>query len=169
MRRGEIRWYRFAAPDKRRPVLLLTRDSALEYLGEVTVVPCDVDDSGDPDRGRPHAPRWDAARVRHQPRSHADRRHVEDRWIADDARADENGRGPHGASVRSRIRAVAARPRHEQRCAHGTVGGAVTTTTFPSSFPIQPPMIAGALAAWEDKRHGESGLVLQAETGNLGG
>ena len=34
MRRGEIRWYRFAAPDKRRPVLLLTRDSALEYLGE---------------------------------------------------------------------------------------------------------------------------------------
>jgi mRNA interferase MazF len=39
MRRGEIRWYRFAAPDKRRPVLLLTRDSALEYLGDVTVAP----------------------------------------------------------------------------------------------------------------------------------
>src|SRR2546430_14539227 len=39
MRRGEIRWYRFASPDKRRPVLLLTRDSALEYLGEVTVAP----------------------------------------------------------------------------------------------------------------------------------
>jgi mRNA interferase MazF len=39
MLRGEIRWYRFAAPDKRRPVLLLTRDSALEYLGEVTVAP----------------------------------------------------------------------------------------------------------------------------------
>jgi mRNA interferase MazF len=39
MRRGEIRWYRFAAPDKRRPVLLLTRDSALEFLGEVTVAP----------------------------------------------------------------------------------------------------------------------------------
>lgn len=39
MQRGEIRWYRFAAPDKRRPVLLLTRDSALEYLGEVTVAP----------------------------------------------------------------------------------------------------------------------------------
>ena len=32
MRRGEIRWYLFAAPDKRRPVLLLTRD-------EVIVVP----------------------------------------------------------------------------------------------------------------------------------
>jgi mRNA interferase MazF len=39
MRRGEVRWYRFAAPDKRRPVLLLTHDSALEYLGEVTVAP----------------------------------------------------------------------------------------------------------------------------------
>jgi mRNA interferase MazF len=38
-RRGEIRWYRFAVPDKRRPILLLTRDSALEYLGEVTVAP----------------------------------------------------------------------------------------------------------------------------------
>jgi mRNA interferase MazF len=39
MQRGEIRWYRFAAPDKRRPVLLLTRGSALEFLGEVTVAP----------------------------------------------------------------------------------------------------------------------------------
>jgi mRNA interferase MazF len=39
MRRGEIRWYRFAHPDKRRPVLILTRDSALEFLGEVTVAP----------------------------------------------------------------------------------------------------------------------------------
>ncbi len=39
MKRGEIRWYRFRAPDKRRPVLILTRDSILEYLGEVTVAP----------------------------------------------------------------------------------------------------------------------------------
>ena len=39
MRRGEVRWYTFAGPDKRRPVLLLTRDSALEFLGEVTVAP----------------------------------------------------------------------------------------------------------------------------------
>jgi len=39
MARGEIRWYRFARPDKKRPVLILTRDSALEYLGEVTVAP----------------------------------------------------------------------------------------------------------------------------------
>jgi mRNA interferase MazF len=39
MQRGEIRWYRFSRPDKRRPVLVLTRNSALEFLGEVTVVP----------------------------------------------------------------------------------------------------------------------------------
>ncbi len=39
MRRGEIRWYRFAKPDKKRPVLILTRDSAIEFLGEVTVAP----------------------------------------------------------------------------------------------------------------------------------
>jgi mRNA interferase MazF len=39
MSRGEIRWYQFDRPDKRRPVLVLTRDSALEFLGEVTVAP----------------------------------------------------------------------------------------------------------------------------------
>ena len=39
MKRGEVRWYRFARPDKRRPVLVLTRDSALAFLGEVTVAP----------------------------------------------------------------------------------------------------------------------------------
>ena len=39
MKRGEIRWYKFNSPDKKRPVLILTRDSILEYLGEVTVAP----------------------------------------------------------------------------------------------------------------------------------
>lgn len=39
MKRGEIRWYMFASPDKRRPVLILTRDSVLQYLSEVTVAP----------------------------------------------------------------------------------------------------------------------------------
>ena len=39
MKRGEIRWYKFAPPDKKRPVLILTRDSILRYLGEVTVAP----------------------------------------------------------------------------------------------------------------------------------
>jgi mRNA interferase MazF len=39
MKKGEIRWYKFKAPNKKRPVLILTRDSILEYLGEVTVAP----------------------------------------------------------------------------------------------------------------------------------
>ncbi len=39
MKHGEIRWYKFAYPDKKRPVLILTRNSVLEYLGEVTVAP----------------------------------------------------------------------------------------------------------------------------------
>lgn len=39
MKHGEIRWYKFTQPDKQRPVLILTRDSVLEYLGEVTVAP----------------------------------------------------------------------------------------------------------------------------------
>ena len=39
MKRGEVRWYTFKAPDKRRPVLILTRDSILPHLGEVTVAP----------------------------------------------------------------------------------------------------------------------------------
>lgn len=39
LRRGEVRWYRFQRPDKKRPVVILTRSSALEFLGEVTVAP----------------------------------------------------------------------------------------------------------------------------------
>ena len=39
MKRGEIRWVKFAHPDKKRPILILTRDSILDYLGEVTVAP----------------------------------------------------------------------------------------------------------------------------------
>jgi len=39
MKRGEVRWYKFKHPDKKRPVVILTRSSILEYLGEVTVAP----------------------------------------------------------------------------------------------------------------------------------
>ena len=39
MNRGEVRWYKFKKPDKTRPVVILTRDSAIEYLGEVTIAP----------------------------------------------------------------------------------------------------------------------------------
>jgi mRNA interferase MazF len=37
MRQGDVYWYKFRAPDKRRPVLILTRDSAIPYLTGVTV------------------------------------------------------------------------------------------------------------------------------------
>lgn len=37
--RGEIRLLRFPPPDKERPVLILTRDSAIAYLSRVTVAP----------------------------------------------------------------------------------------------------------------------------------
>ncbi len=39
LRRGEVRWYEFRLPDKKRPVVILTRSSALTFLGEVTVAP----------------------------------------------------------------------------------------------------------------------------------
>jgi len=39
MKHGDICWYKFVRPDKKRPVLILTRDSVLEYLNEVTIAP----------------------------------------------------------------------------------------------------------------------------------
>lgn len=39
MNRGDVRWHNFRPPDKRRPVLVLTRDSAIPYLNDVTVAP----------------------------------------------------------------------------------------------------------------------------------
>ena len=39
MRRGEVRWYTFKAPDKRRPMLILTRNSAISFLTALTVAP----------------------------------------------------------------------------------------------------------------------------------
>ena len=37
--RGEVRLYRFQTPDKERPVVVLTRNSAIAYLSAVTVAP----------------------------------------------------------------------------------------------------------------------------------
>ena len=37
--RGDVRLYNFAAPDKKRPVVVLTRNSAIAYLSTVTVAP----------------------------------------------------------------------------------------------------------------------------------
>ena len=37
--RGDVRLYEFAPPDKRRPVVIVTRESAIDYLSTVTVAP----------------------------------------------------------------------------------------------------------------------------------
>jgi mRNA interferase MazF len=37
--RGDICWFRFAAPDKRRPVLVLGRQDVLPLLSQVPVIP----------------------------------------------------------------------------------------------------------------------------------
>jgi mRNA interferase MazF len=37
--RGEIRWYTFRLPDKRRPVLVLTRDEVIDRLKQIIVAP----------------------------------------------------------------------------------------------------------------------------------
>jgi len=39
IRRGDVRWFRFEAPDKRRPVLVLGRDEVLPALAQVPVIP----------------------------------------------------------------------------------------------------------------------------------
>ena len=39
LNRGEIRWYTFRHPDKRRPVLILTRDEVIDRLNETNVGP----------------------------------------------------------------------------------------------------------------------------------
>ena len=39
MKRGEIYWYTFKAPNKRRPVLILTRSAIIPYLNTVTIAP----------------------------------------------------------------------------------------------------------------------------------
>lgn len=37
MKQGDVYWYEFRAPDKRRPVLILTRNSSISYLTNLTV------------------------------------------------------------------------------------------------------------------------------------
>ena len=69
IRRGELRWFRFASPDKRRPVLVVGRDDVLPSLSQVTVIPLSTVARGlrwevplGPDDGLPSAcvlkPEW---------------------------------------------------------------------------------------------------------------
>ena len=39
MKQGDVYWYAFRPPDKRRPVLILTRTSALRFLTGITIAP----------------------------------------------------------------------------------------------------------------------------------
>ena len=39
MRRGDVYWIKFKEPDKRRPALIITRDSAISILNRLTVIP----------------------------------------------------------------------------------------------------------------------------------
>ena len=39
MNRGDVCWYTCKAPDKKRPVLILTRESAISVLNSVTIAP----------------------------------------------------------------------------------------------------------------------------------
>jgi mRNA interferase MazF len=39
MNQGDVYWYTFKPPDKRRPILILTRNSAIPYLTSLTIAP----------------------------------------------------------------------------------------------------------------------------------
>lgn len=39
IRRGEVRWFRFSSPDKRRPVLVVGRDDVLPALAQIPIIP----------------------------------------------------------------------------------------------------------------------------------
>ncbi|MBA3944937.1 MAG: type II toxin-antitoxin system PemK/MazF family toxin [Herpetosiphonaceae bacterium] len=39
MNQGDVYWYSFHAPDKRRPVLILTRTPAIRFLPGITIAP----------------------------------------------------------------------------------------------------------------------------------
>lgn len=39
MNRGDVYWFKFRAPDKPRPALIITRQTAIRYLNAVTIIP----------------------------------------------------------------------------------------------------------------------------------
>jgi hypothetical protein len=70
MRRGEIRWYTFRAPDERRPVLILSRDEVIDQLNELIVAPLTRTVAGIVDGGRAQSRRRNARGVCGQLRPH---------------------------------------------------------------------------------------------------
>ena len=39
MKQGDVYWFTFREPDKRRPILILTRTSAISFLTGITIAP----------------------------------------------------------------------------------------------------------------------------------
>jgi hypothetical protein len=39
MQRGDIRWFRFSSPNKRRPMLVLGLESILSSMSQIPVIP----------------------------------------------------------------------------------------------------------------------------------
>jgi mRNA interferase MazF len=69
IRRGDIRWFRFSSPDKRRPVVVLGLEEILPSLSQIPVIPISSQIRGlpwevalSPDDGIPNAcvlkPEW---------------------------------------------------------------------------------------------------------------
>ena len=58
MTQGDIYWYTFKAPDKRRPVLLLTRNSAISFLDSPDGRSDYYDDSWHTHGSRVNSRRW---------------------------------------------------------------------------------------------------------------
>ena len=46
IQRGDVRWFRFPAPDKRRPVLVLGRADVLPSLSQIPVIPLSTQTRG---------------------------------------------------------------------------------------------------------------------------
>jgi mRNA interferase MazF len=46
IQRGDIRWFRFSHPDKRRPVLVLGRDDVLPSRSQIPVIPFSTQQRG---------------------------------------------------------------------------------------------------------------------------
>ncbi len=46
IQRGDIRWFRFSSPDKRRPVLVLGRPDLIASLSQIPVIPLSTQQRG---------------------------------------------------------------------------------------------------------------------------
>lgn len=46
IQRGDVRWFRFSSPDKRRPVLVLGRADVLPSLSQIPIIPLSTQTRG---------------------------------------------------------------------------------------------------------------------------